>query len=33
MLLMVEKVIGGGLSHSIYSYSKANEKHMKGYDE
>ena len=33
MLLMVEKVIRGGICHSIYRYAKANNKYMKGYDE
>ena len=29
MLLMVEKVIRGGICHSIYRYAKANNKYMK----
>ena len=33
MLLMVEKGIRGGICHSIYQYAKANNKHMKDYDE
>ena len=33
MLLMVEKGIRGGIYHSIYQYAKANNKHMKDYDE
>ena len=33
MLLMVEKGIRGGTSHSIYRYAKANEKYMKDYDK
>ena len=33
MLLMVEKDIRGGISHSIYQYAKANNKYMKDYDE
>ena len=31
MLLMVEKVIRGGICHSIYRYAKANNKYMKDY--
>ena len=33
MLLMVEKVIRGGICHSICQYAKANNKYMKNYDE
>ena len=33
MLLMVEKVIRGGICHSIYRYVKANSKYMKDYDK
>ena len=33
MLLMVEKDIRGAICQSIYQYPKANNKHMKGYDE
>ena len=33
MLLMVEKVIRGQLSHSFYQYAKANNKNMKDYDK
>ena len=33
MLLMVEKVIRGGICHSIHRYAKANNKHMKSYDK
>ena len=36
MLLMVEKSISGGICHSIYQYTKANNnnnKYMKDYDE
>ena len=33
MLLMVQKGIIGGQCHSIYRYEKANNKHMKDYDE
>ena len=33
MLLMVEKVISGGICHGIYRYAKANNKYMKDYDE
>ena len=33
MLLMVEKVITGGICHSIYRYEKANNKYMKDYDK
>ena len=33
MLLMVEKGIRGGISHSIYRYTKINNKYMKDYDK
>ena len=33
MLLIVEKVIRGGICHSIYQYAKANNKYMKDYDK
>ena len=33
MLLMVEKGIRGGICHSIYQYSKANNKYMNDYDK
>ena len=33
MLLMVEKDIRGGICHSIYRYSIANNKYMKDYDK
>ena len=33
MLLMVEKGIRGGIYHSIYRCSKANNKFMKDYDK
>ena len=33
MLLTVEKVIIGGICHSIYPYAKANNKYMKDYDK
>ena len=33
MLLMVVKVIGGGICHAIHRYSKANSKYMKDYDK
>ena len=33
MLLMVEEGIEGRICHSIYRYTKANNKHMKDYDE
>ena len=33
MLLTVEKVIRGGICHSIYRYAKSNSKYMKDYDE
>ena len=29
VLLMIEKVIRGGICHSIYRYTKANNKYMK----
>ena len=32
MLLMVEKVIRGGICHAIPQYVKANNKYMKDYD-
>ena len=32
MLLMVEKGTGGGISHAIHWYVKANNKNMKSYD-
>ena len=33
ILLMLEKVIGGGICHSIYRHGKANNKYMKDYDK
>ena len=33
MLLLVEKGIRGGICHSIYRYTKANNKYMKNYDK
>ena len=33
MPLMVEKGIRGGICHSVYQYSKANNKYMKYYDK
>ena len=33
MLLMVEKVIRGGISHIIYRYGKAINKYIKNYDK
>ena len=33
MLLMVEKVIRGGICHTIYRYAKANDKYKKDYDK
>ena len=30
---MVEKIIRGGICHSIYEYAKANNKYMKDYDK
>ena len=29
----IEKGTGGGICHSIYRYSKANNKYMKDYDD
>ena len=33
MILMLEKGVRAGIFHSIYQYSKANKKYMKGYDK
>ena len=33
MLLMVEKGIEGGICHSIYWYTRTNNKHIKDYDK
>ena len=33
MLLKIEKLIWGGICHSIYQYAKANNKYMKDYDK
>ena len=33
MLLMIKKDIRGGICHSIYRYSKANNKYMKNHDK
>ena len=33
MLIMVEKGIRGGISHSIHLYAKANNKYMKDKDK
>ena len=33
MLMMVEKVITGGIYHAIHSYVKANNKYMKNCDK
>ena len=33
MLLMVEKVIRGGICHAIHRSAKANNKYMKNYDK
>ena len=33
MLLMVEKDITGEICHTIYSYTKANNKYIKDYDK
>ena len=33
MSLMVEKGIRGGVYHSIYRYTKANNKYTKNFDE
>ena len=31
MLIIVEKVIRGGICHAIHKYAKANNKYMKNY--
>ena len=33
MLLMVEKVIRGGICHAIFRHAKANNKYMKDYNK
>ena len=33
MLLMVEKVIRGGICYAFHQYAKASNKYMKDYDE
>ena len=33
MLLIVQKVIRGGICHSIGRYAKANNKYMKDYEK
>ena len=33
MLLMIQKVIRGGICHSIYRYAKANKKYIKDFDK
>ena len=33
MLLMVEKVVGAGMCHSIYRYAKTDNKYMTDYDK
>ena len=33
MLLMIKKDIRGGICHSIYRHSKANNKYMKNHDK
>ena len=33
MLLMVEKYVRGGMCHSIYWYTKADNKYTTGYDK
>ena len=33
MLLMIEKGIREGICHSIYQYTKGNNKYMKDYDQ
>ena len=32
MLLIVEKIIRGGMCNTIYRYAKANNKYMKDYN-
>ena len=33
MLLMVEKIIRGGICHSVYRHTKANNKYMENYNK
>ena len=33
MLLMVEKIIRGRISHAIHRYAKANNNYMRDYDK
>ena len=33
MLLMIEKVIRGGICHTIHRYAKANSKYIKSFDK
>ena len=33
MLLMIEKVIRGGICHAIHRYAEANKKYMSNYDK
>ena len=33
MLLMIEKIIRGGICHTIHRHAKADNKYMKGYDK
>ena len=33
MLLVIEKVVRGGICHAIHRYAKAKDKYMKDYDK